>query len=187
MTKYVIRSQLHNDLHQTEVTRCTHTSHYILKYFSFSTNSSILLAGLEFNFMVRDFLWPWHWFHIDFNVVQKCVQKFVLTSILEVSPCFEMNTCCTETSCIVSLTKHFRPLYLDSRGPCSWHQNCLIQCVGGAVYSLLVSWIYLSWISSVCLCESHRHGSIVPRPDLLYRSFVVPSPEGGSQNLDTNS
>ena len=30
------------------------------------------------NCSVWDFLCPWHWFLIDFNVIQNCIQKFVL-------------------------------------------------------------------------------------------------------------
>ena len=40
--------------------------------------NSILLTGLEFNYMVYDFLCPSHWLLIDFCIVQNCVQKFVL-------------------------------------------------------------------------------------------------------------
>ena len=35
---------------------------------------SILLTGLEFNCTVRDFLCPWLWFLIDFNVIQNCIK-----------------------------------------------------------------------------------------------------------------
>ena len=37
--------------------------------------NSILLTGLEFNCMVRDFLCPRHWLLIDFSVIRNCVQK----------------------------------------------------------------------------------------------------------------
>ena len=40
--------------------------------------NSILLTGLEFHCIVWDFVCPWHWLLIDFNVIWNCVQKFVL-------------------------------------------------------------------------------------------------------------
>ena len=40
-----------------------------------AVNNSILLTGLEFNWMVMDFLCPWHWFLIDFNVIRNCTQR----------------------------------------------------------------------------------------------------------------
>ena len=43
--------------------------------------NSFLLNGLEFDFTVRDFLCPWHWFLINFNVIRNCIQKFVLVRL----------------------------------------------------------------------------------------------------------
>ena len=40
--------------------------------------NSILLTDLEFNFAVRDFLYPWHCFLIDFNDIRKYILKVVL-------------------------------------------------------------------------------------------------------------
>ena len=39
--------------------------------------NSILLTGLEFNYIVRSFLCLWHLLLIDFNVIRNCIQKFV--------------------------------------------------------------------------------------------------------------
>ena len=38
--------------------------------------NSVLLTGLEFNYTVRDYLCPCHWFLIDFNVIRNCIQKY---------------------------------------------------------------------------------------------------------------
>ena len=46
-----------------------------------STNvrtNPILLTGLKFNCTVMDFLCPWHWFLIDFNVIGNYTQKLIL-------------------------------------------------------------------------------------------------------------
>ena len=40
--------------------------------------NSILNTGLKFSCMLRDFLCPWHWLLIDFNIIRNCIQKFVL-------------------------------------------------------------------------------------------------------------
>ena len=37
-------------------------------------------TGLEFNYTVRNFLCPWHWLLIDFNVIRDYKRKFVLQS-----------------------------------------------------------------------------------------------------------
>ena len=44
--------------------------------------NSFLLTGLKFDCTVRDFLSPWYWILIDFNVIPNCIQKFVLTGML---------------------------------------------------------------------------------------------------------
>ena len=41
----------------------------------------IFLTGLKFNCTQRDFLCPWHWFLIEFNVIWNCLQKFVLVTL----------------------------------------------------------------------------------------------------------
>ena len=40
--------------------------------------NSILPTGLEFNCTVMDFLCPWDWLLIDFNIIRDCIRKFVL-------------------------------------------------------------------------------------------------------------
>ena len=38
-------------------------------------HNSILLPGLEFNYRMRDFICPWHWFLIDCNAIRNCTYK----------------------------------------------------------------------------------------------------------------
>ena len=47
------------------------------------SNIQYKLMNFEFNCMVRDFLCPWHWLLIAFNIMRNCTQKFVLVTLVK--------------------------------------------------------------------------------------------------------
>ena len=100
-------------------------------------HNSILIIGPEFNCTVMDFICPWHWLLIDFNVIQHCIHKFV-----HVLLALHWDFYRSQTKFAKVMFLHMSVI-LSTRGgwyprlPCRWYPSMPCKSPGGCIPACL--------------------------------------------------